>query len=38
MTSRERENWALDDRAAKVLIEAMFTLQIVFLLGLMLWS
>ncbi len=38
MTEREREDWALDDRAAKLLIGVPFALQALFLLGMMLWS
>ena len=34
MTERERQDWALNDRAAKALIGAMLTLQIMVLVAL----
>ena len=38
MTDREREDWALYDQAAKVLIGVPLALQDLLLLGMMLWT
>lgn len=37
MTEREHEDWLLDDRAAKILIGVSLALQVLVLLGMMLW-
>lgn len=37
MTKKEYEDWALDDRAAKLIIGTMLTLQVLLLLSTMLW-
>lgn len=37
MTEAERADWALDDRAAKIVIGGMLALQALFLLSTMLW-
>ena len=37
MTEAERVDWALNDRAAKVLIGGMLALQALFLLSSILW-
>ena len=37
MTEQEHEDWALDDRDAKLIIGAMLALQVTLLLSTLLW-
>ena len=37
MTGKERQDWALDDRDAKVLISVMLAFQVTFLAITILW-